>query len=278
MTSKKEIYDKLPAELIPFTLFIDEHSKFQSCQQFMSDNRIDYPVILKPDLGLRGLGIKTIHNETDLCDFVESNRQSYLLQEFVDFDQEIGVFVIRNEKGQLEISSIVVREFMTVVGNGKGSLRELVESNPRYAMQLKNLDTQSHLDLSMVLSQGEQYEFAKIGNHSLGTIFRNGMSINSDRLLAMIRSTLAENDSFNYGRLDIKYRNLEELYLGKQFKIIELNGVFSEPAHIYDPEFGLFAAWKVLLAHFKKLYQISLRSIKAGNQPLSFIMLSLIHI
>ena len=34
---------------------------------------------------------------------------------------------------------------------------------------------------------------------------------------------------------DVKFNSWEELYEGKNFMIIELNGSGSEPTHIYDP-------------------------------------------
>lgn len=52
---------------------------------------------------------------------------------------------------------------------------------------------------------------------------------------------------------------------------MELNGVFSEPAHIYDPEFNLLEGWKVLLQHFRMLYKVSYNSLDKGLEPISFI-------
>ena len=48
---------------------------------------------------------------------------------------------------------------------------------------------------------------------------------------------------FYFGRFDLKVASLEDLYQGKHIKIMELNGVTSEPAHVYDPNYKLWKAY-----------------------------------
>ena len=42
----------------------------------------------------------------------------------------------------------------------------------------------------------------------------------------------------------------------KDFKILEFNGIASEPAHIYDPEYPILQAYKDLYKHWKIIYEI----------------------
>jgi hypothetical protein len=127
----------------------------------------------------------------------------------------------------------------------------------------------NYIDPKKVLAKGEEFELAKIGNHSKGTIFKDGKELNCDALSKVMNSIFNSLKDFNYGRLDIKF---EKLLLGRNFKIIELNGVFSEPAHIYDPDYKLFQAWKVLLQHFSELFRISYLSMYKGHKPISLII------
>ena len=44
---------------------------------------------------------------------------------------------------------------------------------------------------------------------------------------------------------------------GKNFKILELNGAKSEPAHIYHPGFPISEAYKVVFEHCNEIYTIA---------------------
>ena len=268
LSSKNEIYQQLSDEIIPKTLLVNTSTTLDECRAFIHQHNLEFPVIAKPDKGLRGIGLHVINNINELGELLKSLNQDYLLQEFVPFDKELGVFVIRQADGTFKITSIVDRAFASITGDGKKTVKELLLSNMRYAMQYEFLVNQQGIDASSILNKGEILEFEKIGNHSKGTIFKDGMHLKSVELLNMLTQNLSTFQGFNFGRLDIKYHNYEDLIQGNNFKVIELNGIYSEPAHIY--EHSIFYAWKVILTHFRILYEISMREIHKGNVPADF--------
>ncbi len=68
---------------------------------------------------------------------------------------------------------------------------------------------------------------------------------------------------FHFGRFDVRASSGAELARGR-FTILELNGVTSEAAHVYDPRYGLCAAWRVLLAQWRLAYAIGAANARAG--------------
>jgi hypothetical protein len=270
LTSKHEIYKQFNEEHIPKTLLVNEKSRIEDYTQFIAHNELNYPLIAKPDYGLRGLGISMIRTEKQLSNLQSEINQDYILQEFIDYKNEIGVFLIRQPRGEFKITSIVERQFIEVIGDGIKSIKEHILNVPRYAMQFDNLIDQEDIVIDRIPKVGEIIDFDKIGNHSKGTIFKDGNYLISDKLTQVMNEVLTDFNGFNYGRLDIKYKSTEELLKGNHLKIIELNGVFSEPAHIYNPGNSIFAAWKDLLIHFKELVAVSKRSLNQGHIPLSF--------
>jgi hypothetical protein len=50
---------------------------------------------------------------------------------------------------------------------------------------------------------------------------------------------------------------------------MELNGVGSEPAHIYQPGFSIREAYRVLFFHWKQLFEISRKNRKLGVEYMS---------
>ena len=62
---------------------------------------------------------------------------------------------------------------------------------------------------------------------------------------------------YYYGRFDLKVPSLDDLYQGKNIRIMELNGVNSEPAHIYDPDMRIGPAYRALFRQARIIQQIA---------------------
>ena len=78
-------------------------------------------------------------------------------------------------------------------------------------------------------------------------------------------------EGFNFGRFDLRVSSLDNLYKGKDIKIMEVNGANSEPAHIYDPEMKLFTAYKAVFQHWNNLYEVSIQNAKKGHTYTPFL-------
>ena len=97
----------------------------------------------------------------------------------------------------------------------------------------------------------------EVGNHARGAEFRDITHKNNAALEKLIDTISMQYNTFYFGRYDIKFHNWEDLCEGKNFMIVELNGSGSEPTHIYDPSKRIWNAWKIILFHWKKMYQIA---------------------
>ena len=270
LAPKDEIYNRLPPEFIPATYTLGVGQDINGLWSWMSDNRLSYPVLAKPNMGLRGAGLKVLYSKKELIDFLEDIQSTYLIQEFIDYDNELGVFFIKNpETGAFDITSIVKKAFITVRGDGKKTIGELMLDIPRYAMQYKRLEVWNADELDRVLSEGELYEVEKIGNHSLGTTFLDGQEFNNDDLKQKIKSLLSQLSGIYYGRVDLKYSHAVDNQIHNDFKVLEINGAFSEPTHIYDPKYSILYAWKTQYYHFRRMYQVCKYNLGKGIRPLS---------
>jgi hypothetical protein len=93
----------------------------------------------------------------------------------------------------------------------------------------------------------------------------NGNHLINNQLIEVFDKISQSIPGFYYGRYDIRCKSLNELYKGKEIKILELNGAGAEPGHIYDPQFPILKAYRVLFHHWKVLYQISKANHKRGT-------------
>lgn len=266
MESKKAIYDLIPQQHYPKTELIKAGTSLETILKTITDSKIAFPLIVKPDIGLRGSAVKKIHNEGELKSYNDKSDFAYLVQDLIPYPNEIGVFYVRypHEK-QGRITGIVTKEFLVVTGDGTSTITELLQKDPRHEMQLKALKREYGNRLDRVLEKGERLNLVPYGNHIRGAKFIDASHWITPKLNKVIDGICVQVNGFYFGRLDLMYNTLEELEAGQHFSIVELNGAASEPTHIYDPKHSLFFGWKELLRHIRYLYEISAANHKLGH-------------
>jgi hypothetical protein len=270
MESKKAIYDLIPQRYYPKTELIIEGTSIEEIEKIIETSEIKYPLIAKPDIGLRGSGVKKIHTITELKDYAHKANFDYVVQDLIPYDNEVGIFYVRypDEKTG-RITGIVSKEFLIVTGDGFSSIEELIKANPRYELQLKVLKQEYGSELLEILPQGQKLNLVPYGNHARGAKFIDGSHWITPKLTATINEMCLQIPGFYFGRLDVMYNTLEELEDGKHFSIVELNGAASEPTHIYDPKHSLLFAWKELARHIRYMFEISVENHKKGSPYLT---------
>lgn len=268
MESKKSIYDMIPQEYYPLTLFFEKETDSKVILQQVNLGQLKFPLVAKPDIGMQGLSVKKINDEKELLAYAAYSKVDFLVQEFISFTNEAGIFYYRypgERKGH--ISGIVGKEFLSVTGNGVATIRELVQQDKRFILQLPVLEKIKADILNDIPEPGEQRLLVPYGNHARGARFTDISHLADEALLTAIDNVCQQVKGFYFGRLDIRYHSWEELREGKNFSIIELNGAGSEPAHIYDPEHSIFFAWKEIIRHWNILLRISRQNRRLLNKP-----------
>ena len=265
MESKYTIYKALPSYSIPVTALATLGISFKEVLQLMHANNLHYPIICKPDIGGKGLGVEMIKNETELLHYYTVSPISFLIQAYINYSNEVGIFYYRkpNEKNGF-ISGIVGKYNMEVVGNGSSTLQQLIEATPRFYFQRNYLFKILKDTLQTIVPVHATVVLSTIGNHARGSMFKDMSFKITPQLQYLIDDISKKYEGFYYGRYDIKFNSWEELEAGKNFSIIELNGAGSEPTHIYDPNNSIFKAWKVILQHWKISYQIAAINVTLG--------------
>jgi len=266
MESKKKVYDLIPQQYYAKTSLAAKNCTFSTLQNIISTGGFSYPLITKPDVGLRGAAVQKIHSFKELKTYHQKADFDYLIQDFIPFPKEIGIFYVRYpNKKKGNITGIVAKETLCVVGDGILTVAELIKQIPRFHIQLPKLQMEFGKELQRILPKGKQLNLMPYGSHSRGAKFTDISHLATQKLNARIDDICRQIDGFYYGRLDILCHSIEELEAGKNFRIVELNGAKSEPTHIYDPKHSLFFAWKEIGIHITHLYNISSLNHKHQN-------------
>lgn len=259
---KSTIFDLIPKEYYPKTILMDNFSEQELVQ---AGSTLSYPFIAKPDIGQRGDGVEVIQNDKELRRYGARMKVPFLLQEFVDYPMELGVFYVRNPSENFgKITSIVQKKFLSVIGNGYSTIEDLLKSQSRAVLQVDFFQKHINHVLNQIPPRDEEVIVEPIGNHCRGTTFLDVTS-KVDKALTQAFDKLAKQiDGFYFGRFDLKCTSMEDLKDLKNFSIVELNGAGAEPAHIYQPGHSLFKAYKVVLNHFKMMADVSRENKKRG--------------
>lgn len=263
-----DIYNMMPKELYPATIFFKAGMQSEELFWHLKKLNLSYPLVGKPDIGGRGKGVKKLHSDEEVVEYANKSKVDFLLQEFVPYEFEIGIFYYRlpkEEKGH--ISGIVSKEFLTVTGDGTSTMLQLVKRNKRFILQLPVLKAMLGDELNKVLPKGEKKVLVPYGNHARGAKFIDVSHLIDDKLTAVIDGVSKKIPQFYYGRMDVMYNDWDEMKQGRGFSIIEVNGAGSEPTHIYDPRHSIFFAWKEIIRHWHILNKISRQNHKLLGLP-----------
>jgi hypothetical protein len=263
--SKKEIYSLIPQQYYPKTELVAENTVFPDVISILEQSGIKFPLIAKPNIGLRGSGVKKIHDLAELANYHSRAHFDFLIQDLIPYENEFGIFYVRyphQKKGR--ITGVVGKEFLIVEGDGKSTIEELIKQNPRYELQLKSLRREYGKQLMEVLQTGEKKNLVPYGNHARGAKFIDETGRVTEKLTDLIDGICQQVPGFYFGRLDVMYSTFDELERGENFLLVELNGAASEPTHIYDPKHSIFFAWQELLRHNRYMFEISVANHKTG--------------
>ncbi len=255
--SKKEMYEQLPPESYPKTIYIRHGIQFQEVQDLVQSNGFNYPFIVKPDVGMKGILFRKIDNEEQLRKYHERMPVEYIVQDLIDLPVELSVFYYRHPAKQKGvITGFIQKELLEVTGDGKSTLIELIMRHPRAKFRREEMQHRHEHRLHRVIPNGNKFYLSYAGNHNRGAKFIN-LENQIDEPLHRVFDDLSHyTGKFYYGRYDIKCNSITELKQGK-FSIIEFNGCGAEPNHIYDAGMSLGQAYREILRHWRALFMIS---------------------
>lgn len=280
--SKQALAERLPRQFVPATVVVPMASPVVAIEEARLRAGIDYPFILKPDRGERGFLVEKIGGIEDLTHYHEAagrflelltdagfdpSAERLLLQEYIDEPQEFGVMWMRHPDEPVgRVTSIVHKELLAVEGDGIATLADLIARGERTRLHEPMLRSIHAGDLDLVLGAGERRYVVEIGNHVRGATFLDATHEADELIVECFAALASAIPGFHVGRFDVRARDIEALRAG-DFRVVEVNAVNSEPAHIYDPSNTLRSAYRDLLWHWREIEKIAAANRRDGCAP-----------
>jgi len=266
--SKFDILRKLPPDAAIPSARIDPGGaaeRLAVLQSIVERRRWALPLILKPDVGQRGLGVRLIRDWDTAAAYLSAVSEAILAQPYHRGPFEAGVFYCRMPSAPHgRIFSITDKVFPIVFGDGRSTLETLIWTHPRYRLQAETFAARHREALGRVLDEGEPFALAIAGNHCQGTTFRDGGHLITPALERRIDGIARAYPGFFVGRFDIRYSDVDAFKAGDDVAVVELNGVTAESTNIYDPAGTLLAAYRLLFAQWSIIFAIGAANRRAG--------------
>src|SRR5207245_7251700 len=107
-------------------------ARLRSLEEIRHRLGMDFPFILKPDVGQRGVGVKLIRSPHQAEAYLRQTSAPLIVQHYAPGPLEAGIFYYRfPRESNGHIFAITEKLFPVLVGDGKSSLTELVWRDPR---------------------------------------------------------------------------------------------------------------------------------------------------
>ena len=269
--SKSAILARLPAEwVIPWAVVAPGavEARLDSARATMAARGWRYPIVVKPDAGERGSGVRWVGDDRRLAELpgarAAPGRPSGAARRAVR-----GRRLLRPASGRARgrIFSITDKRFPVLTGDGRSTLAAGPRASP-LSPPGRRVPCPSCRVRDRVLAAGEPFRLARAGNHAQGTEFRDGRALWTPALERRIDEISRHFDGFYFGRFDVRYRDRAAFMAGEDLAIVELNGVTSEATHIYDPGSSIFAAWRTLMEQWSIAFAIGAANRRRGCRSL----------
>ncbi|MEZ5332785.1 MAG: VTT domain-containing protein [Thermoanaerobaculia bacterium] len=233
-------------------------------ERFLTTPGVAFPLVLKPDSGQRGSGVAIVRDRWAARAYLESATEDVLAQSWVD-GLELGLFYVRRpgeETGRLV--GVTEKVLPVVTGDGRRTVRELVLDDDRAVLladlYLARLDGQ----LRRVPAAGERVPLAQLGTHCRGAVFLDGGELATEALSTTVDRLSRSLPGFHFGRYDVRVPSREAAREGRDLAVLEVNGVTSEPTHVYDPRYGALAAYRAFFWQWRTAFEIGAENRRRG--------------
>jgi pimeloyl-ACP methyl ester carboxylesterase len=246
---------------------LSTEEKLAHVGRFVRERGLTLPLVLKPDAGQRGSGVVVARTHARLREALAASSVDTVVQEFVG-GLEFGVFYCRRpSEARGHILSITEKRLPVVRGDGVRTLEQLILDGDRTVCLARFHLRQQRDRLAEVPVAGDVVSLGDCGSHCRGALFLDGSRFESPALLDAIDRLARPFAGFYFGRFDLRVPSTAALIEGRDIKVLELNGVTSEPTHIYDPAVPLIDAYRALFRQWRLAFEIGAENAARGATP-----------
>ena len=261
------------------SVLLDANRSTDSVRAEMRRTALGFPIILKPDRGWCGFGVRLVRNDSELESYLSEfpAGERLVVQEFLPWAGEAGIFYMREPSEKRgAVIGMLLRHYPRVCGDGRSTIAQLIARDPRLK-RVGRGGLGTYCDQTLVPAKGEVVRLSIVSSTRVGGLYLDATEWVTDELRSAIDAIACDMTEFHAGRFDVKFDDWEELRHGRGFKIIEVNGAGSEAVHAWDPSHSLSQAYRIIFAKQRRLFALSAAMRRCGHRPIGLFKLARLH-
>lgn len=245
-------------------------SSLADAERSMAEASLTFPLVLKPEIGWCGFGVRIVRTRCELQSYLESYPagEFIIFQKFVPYEGEAGIYFAHmpgEERGR--VTGILLRFFPRVVGDGYSTIAELIARSPRAHRLGRDGRSEPCCAMSKSPLAGEIVRLSVTGSTRVGGLYQDATSLITPELENAINAIAMDMGPLHVARFDVRYQSIAAMRAGHSFKIIEVNGAGSEAVHAWDPRYSLPQAYRIVFEKQRLLFAIGAAMRKRGHKP-----------
>ena len=267
------LQDNAPDLVANFSLITAAESTQRVAEAVVFVAKHGLPIVLKPDVGQRGRGVFVARTTEQVNEYLARFSGAVIVQKHIE-GEEFGIFVARMPGESLpQILSIVHKTFPSVMGDGAQNLKQLILGDVRAKLISSLLFKRWAAELNRAPALGEVIKLVEIGAHCRGSLFLDAREHATPELVATLSRLLDAVPGYAFGRVDVRVSSVEDFRHGMGIKVLELNGVSAESAHIYHPGTPLLEGYRAMFRQWSIAFTIGSAYAKSGVATTSALQL-----
>lgn len=245
-------------------------SSLNAAEQCMREAGLTYPLVLKPDIGWCGFGVRIVRTQDELKSYLAEypRDEDIVLQKFVAYEGEAGLYFVRlpgEKRGR--ITGMLLRFFPRVVGDGFSTIAELMARHPRAQRLGRDGRSEPCCETWRIPLAGEIVRLSVTGSTRVGGMYQDATALVTPELESAINDIALDMEELHVARFDVRYDTIRAMCAGQCFQIIEVNGAGSEAVHAWDPRYTLWEAYRIVFEKQRMLFSIGAAMRKRGWKP-----------
>ena len=107
--ANKKAFESFFCKTLTISISESPQQRIQHVQTYIQEQKFQYPLILKPNEGVGGMGLLFIEDEKTLLDALQCIKKEYILQEYISRPLELSIFFVKHPWQEGRIRSITRR-------------------------------------------------------------------------------------------------------------------------------------------------------------------------
>ncbi len=227
-----------------------------------------WPVILKPDSGFRGYGVRLVRDQGQAERYCRAMPRRLVVQRYHPGPAEFGVLWHRKRDGSGAIFGITAKTLPTVAADGVRTRESLVMADRRLVLQADVLLARLGTTRDAIDEEGTVISLGSAGNHAQGCRFDDASDLASPALCAALTSFAGKfAGGMDFGRFDLRCADRDSLQAARGLSVIEANGTTSEATHMYAPDMPLLWRYRTMVRLWRVLFELGAARRAEGVEP-----------